>query len=115
VYESVFNIATDGETCVITIASEIDVSSAETFRRYVDEASAGYGRLAISFERCPYLDSTALRHVFAWAKERGDSFAVVAPAGTRARRVFDLVELQSAVRVCDTLEAFTIQRKPAIA
>ncbi len=113
--ESVFNIATDGDTCVISIASEIDVSNAETFRRYVDEASAGSDRLAITFERCPYLDSTALRHVFAWAKARGDAFAVVAPAGTRPRRIFDLVELQSAVHVYETLDAFTNQRKPAVA
>jgi anti-anti-sigma factor len=111
-YDTLLTIETVDAACVVAVRSEIDIANADTFRRYVDEASIGAEALVVSFAECTYLDSTGLREVIRWAEARRDTFAVVLPAGSRVRRVFDLAGIHAIVRVFETnAEALTATLK----
>jgi anti-anti-sigma factor len=103
-YDTFIDISTAGDTCVVTVKSEIDVANAETLRRYVDEASSGVPRLVVSLAGCSYIDSSGLAPLIGWARSRGDAFGCVVPSGSRAHRVFELTRLRDIMRVYETLD-----------
>jgi len=113
-YDTLIEIATHDAACVVTVKSDIDVANAETLGRYVEEAAAGAPALVLSLEACAYIDSSGIRPLLQFAATRGGAFCVVAPRGSRVRRVFDLLHLHERIRVCDTLaEALSaMQRRP---
>ena len=116
-YDTLIEITMHDAVCVVAVMSEIDIANAETFGRYVDEASAHAEALVLSLASCPYMDSSGIRPIAQLAAARGDSFSVVAPHGTRVRRVFDVLGLGSRFDVHESVsEALTkTQRKSAVA
>jgi anti-anti-sigma factor len=113
-YDTLIEIATHDAACVVTVKSDIDVANAETLGRYVEEAASGASALVVSLEACRYIDSTGIRPLLRFAAARGETFCVVAPRGSRVRRVFDLLHLHERIRVCESLaEALVaVQPKP---
>ena len=113
-YDTLIEIATHDTACVVTVKSDIDVANADTLGRYVEEAAAGARALVLSLEACPYIDSTGIRPLLRFADARGGTFCVIAPRGSRVRRVFDLLHLHERIRVCESLpEALAaMQPKP---
>jgi anti-anti-sigma regulatory factor len=65
---------------------------------------AAAASLVLSFERCTYCDSFGLALLVSLRRDFGSRFAVVAPRGTMIRKMFDVVSIGEAVRVCATVD-----------
>jgi anti-anti-sigma factor len=102
-YDTTIEITTVAQTCVVTVKSDIDIANAETFRRYLSEASANMSALVVSLEDCPYIDSSGLRPLLGFAAERPDAFYVVVPRRAPVRRIFDVTHLDEVIDVCESL------------
>jgi anti-anti-sigma factor len=102
-YDTTIEITTIDQTCVVTVKSDIDIANAETFRRYLSEASANMAALVVSLEDCPYIDSSGLRPLLGFAAARPDAFFVVVPRRASIRRIFDVTHLDEVIDVCESL------------
>lgn len=103
-YDTVIDFATVDGITVASIASEIDVSNAETIGRYLDEAIGASRALVVSLARCTYIDSSGLRPLIALAMRLGAGLHVVVPYGTQVRRVFEITGLAERIHLCATLD-----------
>lgn len=103
-YDTTIDFETvDGYT-VASIANEVDISNAETVRRYLDEAAGQNATFIVSLAKCTYIDSSGLQPIIALAKRLGTGFHVVVPPGTQIRRIFDLTALFQQMDVCTSLD-----------
>lgn len=91
-----------GTTAFVEVVGEIDRSNAETLGASITEGTTGAARVVIDLSLVGYLDSAALSMLQASAM-RGIPTDLVAPVGTRARRLLDIAGIDLALRVFDTV------------
>ena len=87
---------------VLRVRGEIDLTTADAFRKAVEAATGSARRLVIELSDCRYMDSTGLQ-VVARAFKHHPSLAVVLPQGP-VRRLFDITGLTGQLHVRDSLE-----------
>ena len=82
---------------VVALAGEHDVSNAGSLEQALREAHAHGGRVALDLSETTFMDSTVIRTIVAEHERAASipdgSFRVVAPTGSLARRVLELVAL----------------------
>ena len=86
--------AAAGQPHVLSISGELDVVSLPTVLERVPELVAGAVAVVVDLRDVSFLDSSGVRflHRLAHTCERaGTGVRVVAPPGSRARRVLDIV------------------------
>lgn len=92
---------------VVRLSGEIDVATAPGLAEEALGLCAGTPCLALDLTAVEFFDSAGVRLVDRLAREcahRGTGFRVVAPPGSRARRVLELVGMADQL-VCDDLAA----------
>jgi anti-anti-sigma factor len=82
---------------VVALAGEHDVSNAGSLEQGLREAHSHRGRVALDLTETTFMDSTVIRMIVS-ERDRAaavpdDSFRVVAPTGSLARRALELVAL----------------------
>lgn len=90
-----------GRTLVVRVSGDLDVDSAEAFRRQVDEwfLHGDAARLVLNLSRVTFLDSTGLGAVLGRlrrARDAGREMALVPPPGV-ARALVDTAALGRAL------------------
>jgi anti-sigma B factor antagonist len=91
-----------GDAMVVVPVGEIDLATVERLNDEVDRARAECeGPIVLDLRKISFLDSTGIRLIVALARDLDGRFSVVRGRGEVAR-VFDLVGLESRVRMLDT-------------
>lgn len=90
-----------GEAIVVVPEGDIDLATVDALEAELEAATAEpHAELVLDLRQVVFLDSTAIRLVVQLARDERERFAVVRGAGEVAR-VFDLVGLDSRVRMLD--------------
>ena len=97
-----------GDHVVVSLSGELDVFNAAAMTAQIEAAvpPAAHG-VVIDLTDVGFLDSTAIRKLFALASrlsERRQRVAVVSPHGSSVLRTLELVEFARAAPMHDTLE-----------
>jgi anti-anti-sigma factor len=91
-----------GTTALVEIIGEIDRSNADALGVAVSEGTQGAQRVVIDLSVVGYLDSAALTMLQTVAL-RGTPTDLIAPGGSRARRLLDIAGVDLALRVFETI------------
>ncbi len=91
-----------GTTSLVEITGEIDRSNAETLGVSVSEGTQGAQRVVIDLSIVRYLDSAALTMLQSFAL-RGTPTDLIAPVGSRVRRLLDIAGVDLALRVFESI------------
>jgi anti-anti-sigma factor len=99
-------ISTDDGIVTASITGEVDLSNFSELERAIASSvpNVAYG-VIVDLSGLGYIDSSGIRLLFdlsSRAHARGQGMAVVAPPGSRARRVMDLVGAGSALSLVHT-------------
>jgi anti-anti-sigma factor len=97
-----------GTTAIVEVVGEIDRSNAETLGAAITEATEDAERVVIDLSLVGYLDSAALSMLQASAM-RGIPTDLIAPKGTRARRLLDIAGIDLALSVFETVMDANVQ------
>jgi anti-sigma B factor antagonist len=90
------------------VSGEIDISNASELGSELDRAAANGDALVVDLGGVTYLDSSGIGELFALAVRltaRGRSVALVAPDGSRVRRLLEITQFEEAAPVCATRDA----------
>lgn len=93
-----------GGVRLLRVHGELDVVAADALTRDVARLTGGTGPLVLDLSLVTFFDSAGVRFVDRLAREcdrTGWPFRVVAPNGTRARRVLDVVGLSAGLATHD--------------
>lgn len=102
-YDTLIHIENEDGVRIVKVGNEVDIANAHVLERYLAEATVDSEAFVISLEQCRYIDSSGLRPLIRFSERFGDAFAIVVPAGTQIRRIFELTRLGEAMNVCTTL------------
>jgi anti-anti-sigma factor len=91
-----------GTTAIVEVVGEIDRSNAESLGAAITEGTADAERAVIDLSLVGYLDSAALSMLQASAM-RGIPTDLIAPKGTRARRLLDIAGIDLALSVFESI------------
>jgi anti-sigma B factor antagonist len=96
-----------GETRVVVLRGEHDLSTAPDVRAHVEEAVAAGGGLVVDLTETGFIDSSILGVLVAGYRSVADAdparrFAVVAVPGSSVTRLFDLVSVSDVLPVYAT-------------
>ncbi len=102
-----------GDHVVVSLSGELDVFNAAAMTAQIESAvpPAAHGAV-VDLTDVGFLDSTAIRRLFALAgrlSERRQRVAVVSPHGSSVLRTLQLVEFARAAPMFDTLEEALLQ------
>ena len=93
----------DGDTVLIVLAEEIDLSNADSVERQIVDAISNQAmRVAIDLTDIGYIDSIGMRVLFALTTRLETAqigLKLVSPIGSPARRVIEISGLDSIVEV----------------
>ncbi len=96
-----------GQRVVVTVAGEIDMSTAEALAEALESVPAGTRAVVVELTNVSFLDSSALnvlvrsqRHL----ADRGIPMSVVSPSGGAVHKVFEITRLAASLNVVDSLE-----------
>ena len=93
----------DGDSVLIVLAGEIDLSNADSVERRIVEAITNQTmRVAVDLNDIGYIDSIGMRVLFALTTRLETSqiaFKLISPIGSPARRVIEISGLDSIVDV----------------
>jgi anti-sigma B factor antagonist len=98
----------EDDVLVVAFRGEIDASNATEVGRELTDISNRTVGLVVDLEQVGHLDSTGialLYEVHARLARRGQTLAVVAPAGGAARRVLELTAFDTCAAVADDADA----------
>lgn len=102
------SVARDGDVVVVAVAGEIDLANASALEESILEAVPNDGAgLVFDASGLTYLDSSGVRlllSVAARLRWRGLGFVLVAPPGSRCRRVLSLAGVDGALSIEDAIE-----------
>jgi anti-sigma B factor antagonist len=94
---------------VLALRGEHDMTTAPALRRQLDRAFAAGSAVIVDLSDVEFLDSTVLANVVHGREEARrhpeHGFSVVAPPGSFARRLTDLVSLDKTVAIFDDRDA----------
>jgi anti-anti-sigma factor len=91
-----------GTTAIVEVVGEIDRSNAESLGAAITEGTADAERVVIDLALVGYLDSAALSMLQASAM-RGIPTDLIAPKGSRARRLLDIAGIDLALSVFESI------------
>jgi anti-sigma B factor antagonist len=94
-----------GETTVVELAGEIDLSNVHQLQQQLEAAIEGSPNVVLDLTGIEYLDSQGLRLIKLLrdrADRSGRAFSVVAPRDGFARQVLELSRLDEYVRIRDS-------------
>jgi anti-anti-sigma factor len=96
-----------GETHVLVLRGEHDLSTAPDVRAHVEEAVAAGGNLIVDLTETGFIDSSILGVLIAGYRSIGAAspdrrFAVVAVPGSSVTRLFDLVSASEVIPIYPT-------------
>lgn len=97
-------VAAPGGVRLLRVHGELDVVAADPLTREASQLADGAGPLVLDLSLVTFFDSAGVRFVDRLAREcdrTGRAFRVVAPEGTRARRVLDVVGLSAGLAAED--------------
>ena len=94
---------------VVELTGEHDLATAEQVEAAIDRVFSSGSKLVLDLSGATFVDSSVLAAILR-AQGRADlsehdELAVVAPAGSPARRLFDLVVVGDRVRICESRAA----------
>ena len=102
------SVARDGDVVVVSVSGEIDLANASAMEESILEAVPNDGAgLVFDATELTYLDSSGVRlllSVAARLRWRDLGFVLVAPAGSRCRRVLSLAGLDGALSIEDAID-----------
>ena len=90
---------------VLALHGEHDLSTLPSLRRELDDALDSAAAIVVDLSHAEFIDSTvlgSLARAHDSTSERDLQFAVVAPAGSFARQLLDLVNLSESIGVHET-------------
>lgn len=94
---------------VVEVHGEIDISNTTVLRVTIGEAlHPDVSTLVVDLRHTSYIDSSGTGLMLELAKEmatKRGALAIVAPRGSRARRVFELSGVDHALRIHETADA----------
>jgi anti-sigma B factor antagonist len=92
-------------TISLDLEGEVDVYTAPELRQAImAQTEAGINRVLVNLEKVEYLDSTGLGILIGGVKrlkEAGGALLLVGPT-PRIRRLFEITQLNTIFRICDT-------------
>ena len=89
---------------VVRVNGEVDLANCAELEASVREAEASNASfIVISFDECLYLDSTALAVLYRARKRIGSRLRILASAGSRAMKLFDIVGIRSHFDIVESL------------
>ncbi len=112
-YDTLISLETVDGVRIVKVGNEVDIANAGVLERYLDEAAANTEAFVVSLEDCRYIDSSGLRPLIRLSERFGERFAIVVPAGTQIRRIFELTRLGETMNVCTTLAEALAKMTPA--
>ena len=99
----VFTITQRGDTCLILVEHDIDMFSSSALASSITLAAAGtQRRIIVSLETCSFIDASALTVLIQAKTELGDRLAIVVPLENRIRRIFEITNLISWLKITTT-------------
>jgi len=85
VAEPRFSMETRGDSVVVSVQGELDVTSSQRFADYLSDAAAGRGRVILDMSGVDFMDTTALAVIVGhWRRQVADGGAFLL-AGARYR------------------------------
>lgn len=97
-----------GETCVVRIRGDVDLSNADELRAQIEEAVPnGDPSLSIDLTHTTYLDSAGVQLLFELAdrlRQRRSELVLIVPPAAPVRAVLELTGLLAAVTVRDRFD-----------
>jgi anti-anti-sigma regulatory factor len=88
----------------MVVAGEHDLSTAPRLEHALRKIERHGTDVIIDFSEATFVDSSWLRAMLAHSAKPSEAVVIVAPPATPPRRLFDLVQVGKAVRVCDSRE-----------
>jgi len=106
-------IRPEGGTPYAQVEGDVDIGSAPVLQAMLEELAGQTNEVVISFERCTYLDSSALNVLVstqkALSRQNATRFVLVIPRENRIRRIFAVSGLDEAFDVVDDLASARIR------
>ena len=102
------NVAERGDVRIVSLAGAVDLGSVETCKARILGAARGPARgVVVDLRRVTFLDSSGLKLIFSLRRRlsrRGKQFALVAPEHREVRRLLNLVDVEAAVELRESIE-----------
>jgi anti-anti-sigma factor len=89
-----------GTVAVVTLMGEHDLSTARELHGLVERLARPGACVVIDLTEASFIDSSIIA-ALCYASENADTSAVVAPPGTAAGRVIDLLDMTTALSTCE--------------
>ncbi|HEU0304231.1 MAG TPA: STAS domain-containing protein [Gaiellaceae bacterium] len=92
---------------VVAVTGELDLSSATKWEEEVEEAVRSSPAVILDLSRVGFVDSAGVRALFTMlraAQSRGAPMLFAAPRDGSVRRLLEILDLESVVPVCDSVE-----------
>lgn len=93
------------DAAVVDFVGGLDLSSIARWEAEAGKAASTSGTVVLDLSGVDFLDSAGVHGLFrmlAALDGQGKRLVVVAPRGGRARRVLEILDLQSLVRLCES-------------
>jgi anti-anti-sigma factor len=90
------------ETAVIAVSGPLDILSSHLFADAIAVARVK-SSVIVSFEACPYLDSTILSVIVRHARSMRERLVLLAPKDGYVRRLLEMCGLQDLLRIVSAL------------
>jgi anti-anti-sigma factor len=103
----------DGDTAVVALAGEIDLSNVEAVRRVIDAHLDAADRLVVDLCDLTYIDSAGIALLFALSERletRGQELHVVVPDPSPVRRVLMFTDLPAHIAMHTSREEVNRKR-----
>src|SRR3954449_5857099 len=118
---SIFDVAADDDTTVVSVAGEVDMETGRAFHEGLLRAiGAGRGGLVVDLSRATFLDSTALTslvNAFDGLRKQGGGKLAIVATDSRMRALFDVARLDRDFQIfesrADAMRAITAEPDPA--
>lgn len=92
----------DGSVWLVELTGDHDLSTAPAVDDALEELHRHGTDIVLDLTGTSFIDSSFVGTVAAHAGRPGERLVLVAPAGSRARRLLDLVRLGSVIPIVDT-------------
>jgi anti-anti-sigma factor len=99
------------QAAVVDLVGGLDLGSVARWEAEVGKAASTSGTVVLDLTGVDFLDSAGVHGLFrilAALDGQGKRFVVVAPRHGRARRLLEILDLQSLVRLCESRAEATI-------
>lgn len=93
-----------GKTCLVSLSGEIDRSNAAQLNESISRTTADAECAVIDVGRLEYLDSAALTMVHQLGEVTTRKLILVAPQGSRARRLLEIAGMDTILTIEATAE-----------